>query len=236
MSRPIIGIVGRCYKHDDYDNSIEVLEPYRIAILSMGGTPILILPPQEIEYYSQKVSKTKALTEIEKNILDQQINICDGILLPGGFKTFEYDKYILEQCLKKDKPILGICLGMQIMANLGNNLENGMPDFISERNIPEGINHRQEDKKYIHNIRILKESKLYNIIKKEEFPVNSIHNYHVKKVPIYNIVGYSEDGLIEAVEYPNNKFNIGVQWHPERLLDDKTQNKLFKTFIKSCKE
>ena len=235
MSRPIIGIVGRCHNHDGV-NSIEVLEFYRIATISMGATPILILPPQNTEYYTQKVSELLPLTQEEKSMLDQELDLCDGILLPGGFKTFEFDRYIVEHCIKKDKPLLGVCLGMQIMANYGNIVENGMPDFISEKNNPEGIKHLQENKKYAHKVKILKESKLYSILRKEEIEVNSLHNYHVKKSPIYDIVAYSEDGLIEAVEYPKNKFNIGIQWHPERLMDDKIQNKLFKTFIKSCKE
>lgn len=59
--------------------------------------------------------------------------------------------------------------------------------------------------------------------------------------PIIGIVGRtnrikvsaeSEDGLIEAIEFPNKKFALGVQWHPEDLFDtDENMFKIFRAFI-----
>ena len=42
----------------------------------------------------------------------------------------------------------------------------------------------------------------------------------------------SEDGIIEGVEYPNKKFIIGLQWHPEYLIDENSK-KIREAFIKS---
>ena len=236
MFKPIIGIVGRCSKNHNDGYSIEVLEFYRRALIKENGNPILILPPQDTNYYQQKVSELASLTEEEKEMLKQQLDLCDGILLPGGFKTFQYDNFIIDYCIKKDKPILGICLGMQIMANYGTKSKIGLPNFITEKNIENELTHFNNEKKYIHKVTISKNSKLYNILNTETFAVNSLHSYHVADSPIYSIVGYSEDKVIEAVEYPENRFNIGVQWHPERLIDDNVQHKLLSSFIKSCKE
>ena len=122
------------------------------------------------------------------------------------------------------------------MANYGLKNDDGSIKFETERNSEQGINHANKELIYAHEVIIDKNSKLYEIMGQETIKVNSLHNYHVLSSPVYDIVGYSEDGLIEAVEYKNNRFNIGIQWHPERMLDDKIQHKLLEVFIKSCKE
>lgn len=51
------------------------------------------------------------------------------------------------------------------------------------------------------------------------------------------LFGYSEDGIIEAIELKKNKFAIGVQWHPEMILDESIEaKKLFNRFIDVCKK
>ena len=235
MSSPIIGIVGRCETNDLNYPTMSIVDYYRNAILKNGAVPIGILPPQQIEYFNQRVSETELLTLEEKRILDKQLSLCDGILLPGGYKTFEYDTYIIDYCIRNNKPILGICLGMQVMASFGKKRDNGLPALDNEKNNENGINHRCESRE-VHKVRLDKSSKLYKIMEKEEIVVNSLHRYHVVEPKLYTTVGYSEDNLIEAIEYKENKFNIGVQWHPERLLDKKEENNIFSEFIKSCKD
>lgn len=46
-------------------------------------------------------------------------------------------------------------------------------------------------------------------------------------------VAYSEDGIIEAIEDKNKRFFIGVQWHPESLMEDRYSDKLFSYFIET---
>lgn len=232
MSKPIIGIVGRPTKEENKFN-ISVREEYRQALIKLGGISILILPPQNLNYYTTRVSEVPSLTEEEQRVLEKELNLCDGILLPGGSKMSEYDNFIIGYCIKYNKPILGICLGMQEMANFSKNTKE-QKDFILEKNNELGINHCNEDDYYVHSVTIDKISKLYSILKEESFKVNSLHNYHVTKSRLYDVVGYSEDGLIEAIEYKDNTFNIGLQWHPERLLEDKLEYKIFEEFIKSC--
>lgn len=51
------------------------------------------------------------------------------------------------------------------------------------------------------------------------------------------LFGYSEDGIVEAIELKENDFAIGVQWHPERIIDDSIEcKKLFDKFIEVCRE
>ena len=64
--------------------------------------------------------------------------------------------------------------------------------------------------------------------------VNSYHYEQVKSSKEFEIVGTSRDGVIEAIENPNHRFQIGVQWHPERMLSyDEISRRLFRGFIDS---
>ena len=66
--------------------------------------------------------------------------------------------------------------------------------------------------------------------------VNSAHHQAVKKLGKELIVNCStEDGIIEGIENPNVEFCIGVQWHPEFLIDKK-DIEIFKGLIESSKK
>jgi putative glutamine amidotransferase len=50
------------------------------------------------------------------------------------------------------------------------------------------------------------------------------------------VVGHSEEGIVEVVEHENHPFMLAVQWHPERMRNNKRQLDLFKGFVKACCE
>ena len=93
------------------------------------------------------------------------------------------------------------------------------------------------DKNYRHEISIIKGTKLYNLINKEEYRVNSIHSMiapkeNVEKYAKISAVSY--DDLVECFELDNKKFIMGIKWHPELMLEDEFPNKLFNEFISKC--
>ncbi len=223
--RPLIGIVGRINSIDK--NKISINDEYRRIIVEYGGNVFTILPPSFINYGETKFNDLPPLSEEEKNMLIQQLDMCDGILIPGGNKMLNSDFFILDYAIKKDIPILGICLGMQVMVNYKRPVWN-------EPNIESGINHNVKDGSLVHFVTIDKNSKLYKILNEETFMVNSIHNYHAVASFYYKTVGYSEDGLIEAIEMESNTFNIGVQWHPEKMPGENGK-KLISSFVEAAK-
>ena len=172
------------------------------------------------------------MTKEEKEILTRQLELCDGILLPGGLKRFEYDLFVLDYALKHDLPILGICLGMQIMTMLDQNGEQ----VLNLEKIDTDIKHDNYDTDRVHEVAISKDSQLYRIVGKDRFVVNSRHRMQVTDTSTFNAYGKSDDGVIELIERHDKKFAIGVQWHPEMLLEDETQQLIFKGFIDSCNE
>jgi len=226
-NRPIVGIVARPDKIDNI-NLLSVCESYRRAVIQSGGIPILILPPQDVDYINYEPKGLAFMKDDEKQIIIKQIELCDGILMPGGFKRYEYDRFITQYCLDKNIPILGICLGMQLLATHINR------DTLEFTDV--NLSHSKPGVDNVHKVYIDKNSKLYEIIGEEEIDVNSRHKYKVTDIGNFEVVGVSNDGIIEAIEDKRKTFAVGVQWHPENLMDTKTSQKLFKYFIERCRK
>lgn len=227
--KPIIGIVGRCgFTSSDEVNNIRVPEKYRIAIINSGGIPFILCPPQVVEYQDAIPSQLSKLTEEEKEILTRQLDLCNGILIPGGLKRFEYDLFIMDYAIKHDIPVLGVCLGMQIMTMIDQ-------DGNYVLNLEKVDNHAEYDNSLVHEVNLLPNSKLYSIVGKDNFMVNSRHRMMVVNPGTFKVCAKSND-VIEGIEREDKKFMVGVQWHPEMMLDDADQMKLFKSFVDACRE
>ncbi len=232
--KPIIGIIGKSIKDSDGYSVLGCYNNLRKGIIESGGVPILLLPPQDMDYEKIRPIDTPKLTQIEKDDLKAQLCLCDGLVLSGGDKLFEYDDYIYKKALELDMPILGICGGMQLMclSNVSNDNKNIHGEIV--KNITK-INHFRRNEKYVHKVLINDNTKLKEIIGNNVINVNSVHNYHLTTSKDMVISALSEDGLIEAVEYSDKLFVVGVQWHPETMIEyDAYQYKLFNAFIDKC--
>ncbi len=219
--KPIIGIVGRLYSEDA---NIICVEEVRLAVTKFGGIPLLILPVNK-----DSLSLKNLYSEEEIKELERVLNLCDGFILPGGDTWYQLDEVVIDYAIKYDKPLLGICLGMQALSKVLCEDKRISYDNTIKNNT--SINHLEPNKDYVHSVIIDEDSKLYSIIDKKEILVNSRHSYHV---PELNNLGCarSSDGLIEEVEVKDKKFIIGVQWHPESNLDaDINSKKIFKAFF-----
>lgn len=159
----------------------------------------------------------------EKN-LDKVCDICDGLIVTGTanninpkyyneevLKGEEYniDEYIIDReainiFAKHQKPILGICGGMQ---SINVTFGGSMYQSVENHNI----------KGLTHKIKILDNTFLNKVYKKTEISVNSYHHQAVKDIAKdFKVSAISEDGIVEAIEKDNI---IGVQWHPEKIMD-----------------
>lgn len=231
MTKPVIGIVGRASTSKSGDNTICSWEEIRLSVVKSGGIPLLILPTNDFLY--NKIDEVPLLTEKEKEDLYSIVDLCNGLIFQGGLEWFEYDAIVFNYALAKDIPILGICAGMQMMACLDKY------DSFEDLTIPNNtlINHQEKNKKYVHKIEVVSNTLLLDILKAKSLYVNSRHSYHINDVKNFIVSAYSPDGLIEAIEYPNKKFVLGLQWHPESMLNyDRHANKIFERFIKMCQK
>ena len=198
--KPIIGIITRKSISDENHNINIIYNDISRAVENNGGIPLGI-----------------TLSIYYRNLID----MCDGIIFQGGDDFEEYDLEALRYIYLINKPVLGICLGMQLMGVI---FGGKMID----------IKNHKKNLAYVHEIKINRTSMLHNIYKSDTIKVNSRHKSVINKTTL-KVSGISQDGFIEALEDSNKKFFVGVQWHPESMIEyDKKQNNLFEYFIKCC--
>ncbi len=210
------------------NNKYMLNRAYAEAVLKNGGIPNI-------------------LTYGEIDDIDFILSKYDGILLSGGGdvdpsyysqkihpKTEIVDKIrdefeltLCKKAVEKNIPLLAICRGVQILnvafsGTLYQHIEN----------------HNFNDERFSekHEINISPNTLLFNILKNDKIKTNSIHHQAIAKIgKDLKASAVSEDGIVEALEY-NNKFTLGVQWHPEALFDKiEIHSKIFEYFIEACK-
>jgi putative glutamine amidotransferase len=222
-NKPIIGVIGRAELSEDNRKLIMIHEEIRRSIIRNGGIPMVILPTQDVDYYGTPGKEIGDLNVQNKKDILQQIMLCDGLLFQGGTRSFDYDTFIVNAGIELDVPMLGICLGMQVMAKA----TGGYSELIKDSK----YEHKQIGVPYVHDVAITGSSRLVSIFNGQRIGVNSRHKYYVECPGKYNIVALSADGYVEAIEMNNGNFNVGVQWHPEDLVDSVPNNRLFSSFI-----
>ena len=174
---------------------------------------------------------------------------CDGLLLPGGGdmdpKFYGQERIpacgepnllrdaaeplLLRAFLAADKPVLGICRGIQVMnAVLGGDLYQDIKPF-------EHLPHNGHWAK-VHTVTVRRGTLLSRILGQDTVLVNSQHHQAADRIaPKLEIAALSEDGIVEALEKPDAHFCLGVQWHPEWLSDaDPAMQGLFDAFVNAC--
>lgn len=182
---------------------------------------------------------------------------CDGLLLSGGHdisqnapkrsksrKHFgisprrdKQETQLLEWALADDKPVLGICRGLQLInVSLGGSLLKDISaDLKATHNHQAGID-RKDFHHLAHNLKIVPGSKLHAALKTTSINTNALHHQAVRKLGNDLVAtAYAEDGLIEAVELPGKRFVVGIQSHPEALeaATERLWRQLFKSFVAS---
>lgn len=164
---------------------------------------------------------------------------CDGLLLTGGtdiypgkygkesdtsrcwepdFKRDSIEIALIHAALQQEKPILGICRGLQLLnVYLGGSLYIDLPTDLDTI-----VKHQCENKyECYHDLEIQQGSLLFDIAGESSGITNSNHHQGIEQLasPLEGIA-YTNDGLIESIQWKNksNKpFLLGVQWHPERM-------------------
>lgn len=150
------------------------------------------------------------------------LNLCDGFIIPGGSTWNDFDIKVLKHAMKYNKPVLGICAGMQAIANVNTFMDHTIK-------VDSNINHYVPNKEYVHEINI-NDGILKEIIGKKKIFVNSRHHDTVINEKFFKVEARSDDGIIEAISLNGYKFIFGVQWHPEDM-NDIDQDKLFSYFV-----
>ncbi len=234
MRRPLIGITVD--QHDDSDK-YESPMAYAKAVEKAGGLPVLFAYRTELE------------------LIPQLLDHVDGVLLTGGndldpslygekwhpqAQHIDPQRQIFELALlaeveKRAMPVLGICLGCQLMnVYRGGRLHQFLPDVSR----PDALEHRKLDGKSLrHSVQIDGQSKLGSAIGATELSVNTHHKQAVQILGRgLKLVAWAPDGVVEAVEDPSAELFAAVQWHPERLHDEESQLAIFRILVDKSRE
>lgn len=225
IDKKIIGIVSGASSNDEGIKFISIDDNLRKLIINKGCYPLAILPLANTTYYLKSGKEISPLTPLEEVELKAMVDICDGIIFQGGNRWYNYHDFIYRYALSVDKPILGICMGMQLMSANDNNRNTATK-------IESNIEHSKLGEKYAHKVIIEDNTLLSKIISEKTIDVNSNHKYAITSVNEYIVSARSIDGIIEAIELPGKRFCLGVQWHPEKMAEyDKHANELIDYFI-----
>lgn len=223
--RPLIGITVDA-KPDSADartgGRLQLNWNYAQAIADAGGVPILI-PPQ---------ADAEALA-----------GLLHGWLIPGGqdidakhwgeanhpaSDLIEAERFAVEEKLYRSLgpsvPILGVCYGCQFLNVMrGGSLEQHLPDVSSSEDHVTG---------QLQSYEIADNSSLARIVGATTISGKSYHHQAVGRLgDSFEVVARHADGTIEAIEASDRPWTIGVQWHPERTLDDPASRRLFSEFV-----
>ena len=184
-------------------------------------TKVQIITKNNLKYLNNKCEFIGILNYDNGLINTNILSICDGIIFQGGSDIHPYHFQILDYAIKNNIPVLGICMGHQIIGLYCQNTTD-------EQKLIKVENHNDKQKK--HKINILPNTNLYKIFG-PELLVNTRHKEAIKKInKPFKISALSEDNVIEGIEYiDDNHFVLGVQFHPEDL--ENTEN-LYNYFLK----
>jgi len=225
MTLPVIGITGRADQsvHPPNRRLVATVQTYVRAVELGGGAPVVIPPHLE-------EAETRAIFEH-----------LDGLILSGGGDVLpalygEEDSGLLwfvdEQrdrmelalarwALSEELPLLAICRGHQVLnVTAGGTLVQDIPTQV-----PNALTHSTIADRPMatvaHTVEVAADSRLAALVGPGELGVNSAHHQAVKAVGAGLVVtARAPDGVIEGLESPTHPFCLGVQWHPEAMVED----------------
>ena len=230
--KPIIGLASS-FSWDDKQYTLP--DSYVQAVEKNGGTPIIL--PQTMD-----------------NDIPKLLEIVDGIILTGGVDVDPYtyneppipqqgridpvrdyfEINLTKQAISMNKPVLAICRGCQVLnVAAGGNLYQDI-----NAQVKGSMKHSGQAPNYYptHPVKLAEKSKLAEVYGSTTTRVNSFHHQGVKALgKDLEATAWADDNTIEGIEHKKADYIIGVQWHPERMLDSE-QNKIFKKFIDKIKE
>lgn len=216
---------------------------YALAVMAAGGEPVWLEP------FLALAARTP-----EEILAD-----LDGLLLSGGndIDPRYYGEPVLPEAgleidarrdaaellvtraaLAAGLPIFGICRGIQTLnvaagGSLHQDLALANLDTVTHQQKGSG----KADWEPAHSIAVEAGSRVAAILGGVRADVNSFHHQAVKTAaPGFAVTARAPDGVIEAIEHPSRPFVVGVQWHPERMVDRQAgQRRLFEALVDAAR-
>ena len=233
--RPIIGLTLDSEQPGGYSKYpwYAVRQNYADAIVAAGGLPVAL--PHNAALAGQYLEMIDALV-----VTGGAFDVDPALYGEGGRHATvtlkenrtQAELALTQGALERNRPVLGICGGEQLLAvALGGALIQHIPDSV-----PNALAHEQPNPRHEpgHAVAVTPGTLLHRIVGSAEMQVNSAHHQAVRSPgPRAVVNAVAPDGVIEGIEDAGYRFCLGVQWHPEYLIDP-GDRRIFNALIAAC--
>ena len=224
MARPRIGYTTKNH-HVDFLRWM-----IAFSIFLTGGRPVRLYP-----------ASPKFETHLDGLVVGGGTDVYPPIYKVDPKENYDYDhardemeiKW-LEVAQQRDIPILGICRGVQIInVQRGGTLHMDVSKAYEAAQYPSGFWACVFFRKVMN---IKAGSLLAPVFQRERIEVNSMHTQAIDDLGQgLEVVAYEDNGVVQAVEDPSQKFLLGVQFHPEAMIYKKPFRDIFRMFVDAAR-
>lgn len=244
--KPMIGVIPL---FDDEKDSVWMLPGYLDGIRLAGGIP-LVLPLccggadlQQVDAVCDGYLFTGG-HDVDPRLYGEEKSALCGPLNPD---RDELERQIFHLAWEQDKPVLGICRGLQMINVLmGGTLYQDLPAQYTgvgaaetEGQGPVRVLHHMEPPydRPCHSVNLAPDAPLARLLGRECLDVNSYHHQGIRRLADgLAAMATAKDGLVEAVWAPGRTYVQAVQWHPEFMYRKYPEAlKIFASFVGSCR-
>ena len=208
---------------------------YADCVAEAGGMPLAV--PYRLDMVEEYAERLDGLLVTGGNFDVPPAMFGDGEV-SAAVTTLKEERTAFELALTRafldrDKPVLGICGGQQLLAVVfGGTLVQHIPDAFPDALAHEQPNPRNEPG---HSVVAVDGTRLCTITGPDPFEVNSAHHQAVRDPGVSMVVNaWAPDGVVEGLEHPGHRFCIGVQWHPEFHIGE-ADIRLLAAFVEACR-
>jgi putative glutamine amidotransferase len=235
-SRPAIGVTLDAEQPGGYSKFpwYAVRANYMAAVAGAGGLPLALphMPALAADWLDRidALVVTGGAFDVDPSLYGEGDRHAT-VTLKESRTTAELA--LLRGALARNMPVLGICGGQQLLAvALGGTLIQHIPDAVPGALAHEQPNPRDQPG---HAVSVRPNTLLHKIVGSERMMVNSAHHQAVRDPgPLALVDATAPDGVIEGIEHKAQKFCLGVQWHPEFLIDP-GDRRIFDALIGACR-
>ena len=216
--RPVIGLSSyrETARWGAWEQPADLLPAeYARAVEAAGGVPVL-LPPSDPTVAVEVVDRLDGLViSGGADVAPQRYSEAPGEHTVSWRDDRDaWELALLDAADARELPVLGVCRGMQVMAvHAGGRLAQHVPEVVGhERHNPGGATYGATE------IRLQAGSRIAALL--PDGVVGTCHHHQsVAEHPGFSAVAWADDGLLEAMEAPGERFRVGIQWHPEAADD-----------------